>query len=116
MDEKAKESLEYFEKAVELAPNSAHFINDLGVTYLRLNKLDEAEKMFLKGLEVDPDHVDLQKNLEACEEHIEFRDNQRGGDRFENNDDVLYKVRGMRSLWFARNYISSVLIDVRVYW
>lgn len=90
MEEKTSESLEFFEKAVELAPGSAHYMNDLGVTYMRLGKLDEAEEIFLKGLEIEPDHVDLERNLVAIEEHLEHRDTQMS-DKFEDFADVEYR-------------------------
>ena len=90
MDEKTAESLEFFEKALELAPDSAHFMNDLGVTYMRLGKLDEAEAVFLKGLEVAPDHEDLERNLDAIEGHIEHRDAQMS-DKFEDFAHVEYR-------------------------
>ena len=74
MVDKAAESVEWFKKAVDLAPLSVGFINDYAVTLMRVGKLDEADTELKKGLKLEPDHPDLLANLGAVAEHIEFRE------------------------------------------
>ena len=89
--EKTSESLVYFEKAVELAPVNADFANDLGVTYMRLGKLDEAQSSFKKALKIDSSHSSAAQNLDAVYDHITFRDTGRSPQAFEDHEEEEYK-------------------------
>jgi len=51
---KLEQSVPYFEKAIDKAPDYYEAVNDLGVVYLKLQRLPEAEKMFKRATELRP--------------------------------------------------------------
>jgi Flp pilus assembly protein TadD len=63
-----------FEAAVKKAPKNAGFVNDLGVTYMNLNRLEDAMETFNEGLELEPDNENLKENLVALNSHFEYRE------------------------------------------
>lgn len=49
-------SIEAYKKSLELDPNNANVITDMGVMYRRSGKPDEAIKSFERAIQVDPKH------------------------------------------------------------
>jgi CHASE3 domain sensor protein len=52
---------------------------NLGVAYMRANKLDEAVEMFNTSKELDKrgENKDLAENIEAIKQHLNYRTKQR---------------------------------------
>jgi tetratricopeptide (TPR) repeat protein len=62
------ESIEKFEKQVELAPNNANAHDSLGESYEAAGRLKEAANEYRKALELDPDFKDAEKHLKELKE------------------------------------------------
>jgi Flp pilus assembly protein TadD len=54
---------EHFQQAISLYPDYLAARNDLGAQYLKLKRLDEAEKLFQTVLQADPKNFNAQFNL-----------------------------------------------------
>ncbi len=52
-------------KAENLTPDDAIIQNDLGLTFLQMQKLDLAEDHFQKSIQLNPNYADAQNNLAA---------------------------------------------------
>lgn len=63
------EALPFFEQALRSEPSNVDFLNNHGVTLLRLRKLDEAEGVFRRVLEIHPHHNLAQTNLDLLLKH-----------------------------------------------
>jgi tetratricopeptide (TPR) repeat protein len=57
------ESLNYFHKAVKLAPEEAMFWSNLGGAFGIIGKYDESVEAFKNGIAVSPDSIELRINL-----------------------------------------------------
>ncbi|WP_135605447.1 tetratricopeptide repeat protein [Methanococcoides sp. NM1] len=57
-----KESITYFDKALEIEPNHADAWNNKGLTLDKLNEFENASESFDKALEINPDDADLWNN------------------------------------------------------
>lgn len=57
------ESIRYFKIAIELAPDYGESWNNLGRAYYARGRFVDAEKAFLRSLEIKPDQVDVQLAL-----------------------------------------------------
>lgn len=71
-----EEALPLFEKASALAPTNVAMMNDLGVTYLRLNMIDDTKRVFDKALEIQPDYGPILDNYVALQQHLDYRQEQ----------------------------------------
>jgi tetratricopeptide (TPR) repeat protein len=56
-------AIAYFDKAIAADPEFLAAINDLGVTYLELNRVDMAIEQFTKAIAVDPHAASPYANL-----------------------------------------------------
>jgi len=56
-------AIEFYKKAIKLAPNFAESYNNLGLTYLELNKKADAIKFFNKSIEINPKNANAYYNL-----------------------------------------------------
>lgn len=56
-------ALEYFNRALELKPNSAEIMNNIGAVLFMLGKYDDAIVWFKKALEIKKDYVQAYGNL-----------------------------------------------------
>ena len=71
----------YFRMAVNMEPSSK-FYSNLGVSLIRLNRLDEAKEALEKAREVGREtgimevHT-LEENFRALNQHLEYREKQR---------------------------------------
>jgi len=61
-------ALPLFQQAVATAPKVPEFHNNLGVTYLRMSRYDEARASFEEALRLEPGHTDAIRNLEEMAE------------------------------------------------
>ncbi len=52
-----------FSKAIEVAPDMAHYYNHLGMVNLQMGNLKDAEKDFRKSLDIDKTYLDPHNNL-----------------------------------------------------
>jgi predicted TPR repeat methyltransferase len=57
------QATECFEKAVQLAPDTANYRYNLGLAYRRQDRLDEAVECYRKVLELDPEMFEARNNL-----------------------------------------------------
>ena len=66
-DKKAKKryekALKYLSKANEKNPNDADTLNYLGFALRKLGNFEEAEKYYLEGLAIKPDHIGINEYL-----------------------------------------------------
>ena len=63
-----KEALKYSQKAVELEPGNAGYIDTLGEVFFRLGQREKAIEYAKKCLEVSPDNEHFQKQLKRFQE------------------------------------------------
>ena len=61
-----RKALEYFEKAVQLAPENAEYLNEVGLLLVELGQYDQAISNYEKALEIDietlgPNHINIAK-------------------------------------------------------
>jgi Flp pilus assembly protein TadD len=52
------------QRAIELDPENAAFVSDLGWTMFLAERYREAEALFVRALEMDPDNENARMNLE----------------------------------------------------
>jgi len=75
----------YFRMAVNMEPSSK-FYSNLGVSLIRLNRLDEAKEALEKAREVGREtgimevHT-LEENFRALNQHLEYKKKADGGER-----------------------------------
>ena len=62
------EALASSQKAMELDPENAAYVNDMGWTLLLAERFREAEAAFQRSLEIDPSNERAQMNLQHCRE------------------------------------------------
>ena len=72
-----EEALELFQDAVSANPKSGQMWENLGVTQMRANNLDDAARSFKKARKLDKT-LDS-KNLDALQEHVAFHAKNGGG-------------------------------------
>ena len=65
--DKLSDALVLFQQAVDAAPGAPEYLNNLGVTHMRLDNMAEAKRCFLQALEVDRGHPDALRNLEELQ-------------------------------------------------
>lgn len=58
-----RNAVQYYLKAIELAPEYPLSYNNLGVVYLKLQQYEGAEKCFRKAIELDPEYIKAICNL-----------------------------------------------------
>jgi tetratricopeptide (TPR) repeat protein len=59
-----EEAIAAGQRAIELAPENAVFVSDLGWTMFLAERYSEAEALFLRALEIDPENENARMNLE----------------------------------------------------
>ena len=59
-------ALEYITRAMELDPHYSEYFNDRGNLYLKLGRLEEAERDFLHAIELSPPYPEVWFNLGQC--------------------------------------------------
>ena len=60
-------ALPLFEAAVAAAPDSPEYHNNVGVTHMRLNNLEDARECFQRALRIDPSHGDALRNMDELD-------------------------------------------------
>ena len=65
--EMPEEAIFEFNESLRLEGGSAGLFNDLGIAYAFIGNLEEAKRMWLKALEINPGHEKVKVNLEAIE-------------------------------------------------
>lgn len=63
-EEMFEEAIMAGQRAIELEPENAVFVSDLGWTMFLAARYDEAEALFLRALEIDPQNENARMNLE----------------------------------------------------
>ncbi len=56
-------AIPYLEEACRLAPGRAMYLTTLGVAYLKVGRLNEAESAFRRAIELDPEEPSVRNNL-----------------------------------------------------
>jgi Tfp pilus assembly protein PilF len=64
------EALASSQKAIELDPQNAIYLNDMGWTLVMAERFREAEGLFQRALEIDPSNERAQMNLQYCQEQL----------------------------------------------
>jgi tetratricopeptide (TPR) repeat protein len=65
-EEMFEEAIAAGQRAMDLDPENASFVSDMGWTLFLAERYREAEAMFLRALELDPSHENARMNLEYC--------------------------------------------------
>lgn len=73
------EALAASERAVELEPENAAYVSDLGWTLLLAERYEEAEAEFLRAMAIDPANERAQANLNFCREKMAIRARRKKG-------------------------------------
>ena len=60
---KYKESIDAFSSVLETEPDNADIYNNMGVAYSCLDNFEQAEKFYIKAIELDPELVQAYINL-----------------------------------------------------
>jgi len=60
------EAAEEYEKALELDADNVNVMTNLGVTYYRLGRLDEAIEIYTRAIAIAPEDADIRSNLAAA--------------------------------------------------
>lgn len=63
VDSDPKSAIPYLEEASRLAPGRSMYLTTLGVAYLKVGRLNEAESAFRRSIELDPDEPSARNNL-----------------------------------------------------
>jgi len=73
----AKNAESYFTMAFTMQPNTNSAMN-LGVSLMRLNRLDESLEIFNKAKDMDSsNNPELRENFVALQQHLDYREEQR---------------------------------------
>lgn len=59
------EAFEYYEKALELEPDSVVYLNHMGMAYREEGDYEKAMKYYMKAYEIDPDYPELNASIGA---------------------------------------------------
>ena len=76
------EALAASQRAVELQPENAAYVSDLGWTLVRAERYPEAEEMFHRALGIDPSNERAKANLDYCKKKMAKRPRQRDRSSF----------------------------------
>jgi tetratricopeptide (TPR) repeat protein len=98
------QAAEHFQQAILLYPEYLAARNDLGAQYLKLKRLDEAEKLFQGVLEADPKNFNAKFNLGLV--RIE-RKNYRDAISELRQAKVIDSTRPVASLWLGFALLES---------
>jgi len=60
---KYEEAITYFKKALEIDPNNAHALNNIGRAYAQLADYEIAKKYFEQAIQIDPNYQNALSNL-----------------------------------------------------
>ena len=58
-----KKSIEIMEKALQANSKNPHFLNNIGLSYFKLDEFKKAEKFYHRGLETEPKYINILNNL-----------------------------------------------------
>ncbi len=61
-----EDALDYFGQAMAMDPNYSEYYNDRGSVYLKLDRLDEAERDYRRAIELSPPYAEVWTNLGQC--------------------------------------------------
>jgi tetratricopeptide (TPR) repeat protein len=68
-----EEALAASHRAIELEPDNAAYVSDIGWTLILAERYQEAEAAFLRALAIDPSNERAQANLEYCRQRLSER-------------------------------------------
>jgi Flp pilus assembly protein TadD len=60
---RAAEAAVEYRKSLEIEPNDAHVLNNLGIALVRDGRTQEAAAEFQKALDIEPGYADARRNL-----------------------------------------------------
>ena len=58
-----EKSLKIMEEAMQLNSNNPYFLNNLAITLHKLERFEDSEMYFLRGLEIAPNYINILNNL-----------------------------------------------------
>jgi Flp pilus assembly protein TadD len=73
------EALAASRHAVDLEPDSAAYVSDLGWTLMLAGRYQEAERLFLRAIAMDPADERAEANLDFCRERMKKRRGRKKG-------------------------------------
>ena len=93
----------YLKKSIKINNNSAHAVANLGMTYDKQEKFDEAHKCYINAIEIDPKHFEGQYNLAVS--YAKKNDNENAIKHFEKALELNKNVRVLNKL--AQTYADT---------
>ena len=67
-----EKSVEIMEKALQANSENPHFLNNIGLSYYKLDEFKKAEKFYLRGLETEPRYINILNNLGNLKRDLNF--------------------------------------------
>ena len=67
-------SLKIMDEAIKLNANNPYFLNNLATTLHKLERYDDAEMYFLRGLEIAPNYINILNNLANLKKDLNYTD------------------------------------------
>jgi tetratricopeptide (TPR) repeat protein len=69
-----EDAVAYLSEAMEMDPNYSEYYNDRGTVYFKMNRLQEAERDYLRAIELSPPYAEVWTNLGQCYRAMERMD------------------------------------------
>ena len=66
------EAIEVMDQALKANPKNPHFLNNMGISHYRLENFDKAEYFFKRGLEIEPNYINIINNLGNLKRDLNF--------------------------------------------
>ena len=60
------DAIDYFTRAMEMDPNYSEYYNDRGAVYLKMDRLEDAERDYLRAIDLSPPYAEVWTNLGQC--------------------------------------------------
>jgi tetratricopeptide (TPR) repeat protein len=61
-----EQAIAYFTQAMAIDPNYSEYYNDRGAVFFKMDRLDEAERDYLRAIELSPPYAEVWTNLGQC--------------------------------------------------
>jgi tetratricopeptide (TPR) repeat protein len=69
-----EDAIDYFTQAMAMDPNYSEYYNDRGAVFMKMGRLDAAERDYLRAIELSPPYAEVWTNLGQCYRAMERMD------------------------------------------
>jgi len=111
-------SLKIMDEAIKLNANNPYFLNNLATTLHKLERYDDAEMYFLRGLEIAPNYINILNNLANLKKDLNYTDDairyykkslSINENIIETNLNIANCYQSIGKFEQAKNYLTKVL-------